>query len=165
MSSNILFSNSPILIYDSECIFCSNFVKYLDLICDKNFICTNPLLIIDPSKISTLKNNNDLIIDAYEIEKLKKLSQSTIILIDNNNILIRTKALIRLCVFLRPKSKFLKFVNNHLSFLIGFILDPAYKLFAKYRYSISKILKKIFPGNFLNLNSSCFNSSSYIKFP
>lgn len=164
MNNNILNSKSLVLIYDSQCIFCCNFVKCLDLISDKIFVYSNPLLIIDPSKISILKDNYDFIISLERIEKLKNLSKRTIILIDNNNILIRTKALIRLSVFLRPNSRILKLINNNLSFLIAIFFDPIYILFSKYRYMISKILRNIFPRTFSSLDSSCLTSSDSIKF-
>jgi len=154
-----------ILIYDSDCIFCSSFVKYLDLFFDKNYVFLSPLYITSPDKLFEISKITEIEISENKSEIIKNLSKDTIILISDEKIFLRTKAVFKLALIIRPNSFLIKILNN--AFLIdifSFLINPFYILFAKNRYSISKILYKIFPNIFKKKSQNCFISNERITF-
>lgn len=153
-----------ILIYDSNCIFCCTFVKYLNTFADSRKIDFPPIYIISPNDIEKIRSLNVDFYKKLDIKKLKILSSSTIIFLKGDEILIRVNALIRLANFLRPESYILYFINKYFINFFSLILNPFYKIFSKNRFLISKILKNF--SNILpfKINSSCLISSSRIKF-
>ena len=79
MKYNFDQDNFYILIYDSECIFCSNFVRYLDIFCDKKIKNNNPIYIIKPSKIDFIEENIGIIFSNEQLNYLKDINKDTII--------------------------------------------------------------------------------------
>jgi len=156
--------NSIYLIYDSKCVFCSSFVRNLELIADKKIVDPNYLYILPPTKLEILNKKTEINLDINTIETLKKLSKKTIILLCEKRVYIRSKALIKLFFVLRPNSIILKIFNKRLENILSIILDPFYVLFAMNRYFLSKIFSKLFPSLFKLNNDSCLISSKIIKF-
>ena len=153
-----------ILIYDAKCIFCCSFVKYLNIFADNSQQDFPPIYVISPNDIEKIKILNEDFYNKLDIKKIKKLSSSTIIFLNGDQVLIRINALLRLANFLRPKSYLIFLINKYFKYLISFIFDPFYIIFSKNRYFFSKILKFIAKSLFLNINSSCLISTARIKF-
>mgnify|MGYP000026191020 CR=1 FL=1 len=164
MKYNFGQDNLYILIYDSECIFCSNFVKYLDIFCDKKIKNKNPIYIIKPSKIDFIEENIGISFSNEQQKYLKDINKDTIIFLNNDKIYLRVKALIKLALFLRPNSLIIKILNKYFLSILTFLLNPFYKLFARNRYKISNLLKNLFPQFIKKQNSSCLFSTERIKF-
>ena len=149
-----------ILIYDSECIFCCNFIKYLNLFADHSTKDFPPLYIICPNDVFKIKKIN---LDLYlklDKNKINKLSKSTIILLSNTDLSVRVDALIKIAKVLRPESKLLPYLEGKFSRILTFIFDPFYIIFSRNRYKFSKLVKLII-GKF---EPTCLVSSERIIF-
>ena len=149
-----------ILIYDSECIFCCNFIKYLNLFADHNTKGSPPLYIICPNEIYKVKKINIDLYKKLDKNKINKLSKSTIIFLTNTEFSVRVNALIKIAKVLRPDSKLLSYIENKFSRIISYILDPFYIFFARNRYKISKLAKLLIR----KVETSCLVSSERIIF-
>lgn len=131
---------SYVLIYDSECLLCSSFVRWLDKFA-KNKL--EQLVVIPPSKIYEINIISSIKL-SKEIEQLiNEKSRDSIIFLSNKGYSLRVRALLKLLILVDPKNKVL---NLFAILLKGPFMGAAnicYKLIANNRLWISNLLKKL----------------------
>ena len=153
-----------ILVYDSKCIFCCTFVKYLNFFADQRNKGYSPLYIISPDDIIKIKKLNLDLYQNLDKNKIKILSNSTIIFLSDNQLSLRINALIKIAKVLRPESTILTFIDKKLCGLFSLIFDPFYIIFAKNRYVISRFTKSLINTFFWRTEKSCITSTKRIIF-
>tara|TARA_B100000886_G_C20411750_1_gene487382 strand:+ start:715 stop:1077 length:363 start_codon:yes stop_codon:yes gene_type:complete len=119
---------------------------------------------MSPNDIFKIKKYNVDLYKKIDKNKLKKLSNSTIIFLSDNNFYIRVKALIKIAKVLRPESTMILILDKYLINIITFLFDPIYIIFSKHRYSISKILKSLMVFIIGDKSNLCLISTKRIKF-
>ena len=127
--------SSLIIIYDSSCLMCSNFVYYLDEIFKKDKI--NLYLTDDVFKV---KKSKDLYsyLNNFDLDLLQELSKQTIIVIDNKGFHTRSKAILKIFEISKMNLKSICRILYTNKYII-FILDLIYRFIAMNRKLISKI--------------------------
>ena len=140
------------LIYDEECLMCNNFIFYLD----KFYLNTKlpihvfssieklqELSILDPNNFSFLIESN------HDINRLKEISLSSIILIIENKIYIKSEAIVK--ILIKSKNTYMSILGKILFYINPKLRDTIYTFIAKNRLKISKIFKKKCSIKFSNI--------------
>ena len=153
-----------IIIYDSKCIFCCTFVKFLNIFADKRNKEFPLLYVISPNDILKIKKINKDFYKCLDINKIKNYSSSSIIFLAENKLSIRVSAILKIAKILRPKSFLISIIHKYLLGILSFLFDPFYIVFAKNRYIISKFTKPLFRFLLGDMKNSCLVSTDRIKF-
>ena len=131
---------SYVLIYDSKCLLCSSFLRWLDEFA-KNKI--EQLVVIPPSKINDINNISSIKLSKQIEQLIYAESRYSIIFLSKEGYSLRISGLLKLLILVDPKNKVL---NILLILLKGPLMGAAnlcYKLIANNRIVISDLLKKL----------------------
>tara|TARA_A100001035_G_C27641655_1_gene434883 strand:- start:285 stop:737 length:453 start_codon:yes stop_codon:yes gene_type:complete len=130
--------NSILLVYDSDCPMCCNFIRILDQLY-KN---SNFTLYISPS-FSSLKNNEvakSFYLDNHKIKTLDSQRRNTLIFMDNTSkISLFSDAVLKVLAY--SNKNYLKILLIINPFMPKRLLNFIYKIIANNRILISKIFR------------------------
>ena len=145
--------NFYLLIYDDKCLMCNNFIFYLEKFYRNKSVTIHVFPSIEKAiKFSISKFQNEYFLNKLISHQniLKEISKSTILLIDRENTLISSDAILRLMII--SKNIYLSLLGKLILFLvIPKIRNAVYFYIARNRLKLSYFFKKKCHYKFHNL--------------
>ena len=151
---------SYVLIYDSECLLCSSFLRWLDKFA-KNKL--EQLVVIPPSKIYEINTISSIKLSKHIEQIIYEKSRYSIIFLSKEGYSLKISGLLKLLILVDPKNKVLNILSKLLKGPLIGAANLCYTLIANNRIVISGLLQKTGKISPLLLKNSCLMNIQNFK--